>query len=119
MSGGNISPRGNFIGAIRQISEWSRGTNHGDTLEKNIPGRENSKYKCPETEEGLRNKKKAKDIGIDWVRRIGEGDKDLNPAVSDSKRMSIMLPLHHSGLGRCITTKEWHRKLETTVGFAG
>lgn len=90
MREGSIVARSNFIGAMRQMSEWSRGT----SLEKNVPGRENSKYKCPEAKEYWPNKK-AKDTKVDQARRREEGDKYLNPGLSDYKSMSTMFSLHH------------------------
>lgn len=75
-----ILARANCIGAVGRMSEWSRGASNGDTLGKNVPGRETSKYKCPEAEEHLRIKK-MKDTGPEWDWRRGGGDKDLNPSL--------------------------------------
>ena len=53
---GAILAGGNCIGAIGQMSEWSRGASNGDTRGKNVPARVNGKYKCPVEEERLQNK---------------------------------------------------------------
>ena len=55
MSGVTISAGGeaSLTAAIRQMSRWSEKTSHGANLGKNVPGSENSRYKCPEAEQCL------------------------------------------------------------------
>lgn len=56
MSGVTISAReeASLIGAIgRCQDEVKIQTSHGTYLGKNVPGSENSKYKCPEAEQCL------------------------------------------------------------------